>query len=292
VDEFVQELIFLLQRVDWRTALDLLLVTIIFAFLLSLVKGTQAVPILRGMILLIIVISLLTSLIRLPAFSWLVRTALPALLVAIPVIFAPEIRRGLERLGRAGAMFTISVEPAEVERTVRAIVTAAQRLSDHRYGALIVLERETPLDEYVETGVRLDALLSTDLLQQIFYINTPLHDGAVIVREGRIVAGACVMPLSATGTLSRSLDRQMGLRHRAALGISEVSDAVSVVVSEETGAISVTHNGRMIRRLDQSRLRNILLAFHRPRVSRIWPTWFNRWIQKARQSIARLRKGQ
>jgi diadenylate cyclase len=292
VDEFVQELIFLLQRVDWRTVVDLLLVTVIFAFLLSLVRGTQAVPILRGMILLIVVISLLTSIIRLPAFSWLVRTALPALLVAIPVIFAPEIRRGLERLGRAGAMFSMSAEPAEVERTIRAIVTAAHRLSDHRYGALIVIERETPLDEYVETGVRLEALLSSDLLQQIFYINTPLHDGAVIIRDGRIVAGACVMPLSATGTLSRSLDRQMGLRHRAALGISEVSDAVSVVVSEETGAISVTHNGRMIRRLDQSRLRHILMAFYRPPASRIWPPWLNRWLQKARQTIARLRKGQ
>lgn len=291
MDEFLQELIFLLQRVDWRTAIDLLLVTMIFAFLLSLVKGTQAVPILRGMILLIIVISMLTSLIRLPAFSWLVRTALPALLIAIPVIFAPEIRRGLERLGRAGVMFAANVEPAEVEHTVRAIVTAAQRLAERRYGALIVLERETPLDEYAETGVRLDALLSADLLQQIFFINTPLHDGAVIIREGKIVASSCVMPLSATGTLSRSLERQMGLRHRAALGISEVSDAVSVVVSEETGAISVTHNGRMIRRLDQSRLRNILMAFHRPRVSRIRPLWLNRSIQRARQAFARLRKG-
>jgi diadenylate cyclase len=136
-------------------------------------------------------------------------------------------------------------------------VTAAQRLAHHRSGALIVIEREATLDEYLETGVRLDAVLSPELLLQIFFLNTPLHDGAVIVRGPRVAGAACVMPLSASGTLSRSPDRQMGLRHRAALGISEVSDAVAVVVSEEVGAISVAHNGRMIRRRP-TRLRNIL----------------------------------
>jgi len=232
------------------------------------------------MILLIIVLSILKSMPGLPAFSWLVSTALPALLVAIPVIFAPEIRRALERLGRAGGMFTFGSEVTEIEFTVKTIVSAAQRLSDLHIGALIVMERTTPLDEYIETGVQINAKLSSEMLQQIFYPNTPLHDGAVIVTNNHIMAAACVMPLSSSGTLSRSYDRQLGLRHRAALGISEVSDAVAVVVSEETGAISVTHNGRMIRRLDRSRLTNILMAFHRPGPTHIGPPWLTRWMTR------------
>jgi diadenylate cyclase len=258
--------------------LDLALVTVIFFFVLNSVRGTQAVVLLRGMVLLLIVIAILTSLLPLPAFSWLLRTALPAILIAIPVIFAPEIRRALERLGRAGNLFTPNAEQGEVERMVSAIVTAATRLAEIRHGALIVIEREVLLDEYIETGVRLDGRVSPELLLQLFYVNTPLHDGAVIIRQDRIVAAACVMPLSASGTLARSPERKMGLRHRASLGISEVSDSVAVVVSEETGAISVTHNGRMIRRLDQSRLRNILTAFYRPQTTRPIPEWLRRLL--------------
>lgn len=281
MSDLIAELVFSFQRLDWLSVVDLILVTAVFFALLSLVRGTQAVVLLRGMTLLIIVIALLTSLLPLPAFTWLLRTSLPALLVAIPVIFAPEIRRALERLGRAGNVFTPNVEAAGVDRIVDALCGAAQRLSDAHRGALVVIEREVKLDEYVETGVGLDARLTPELLLQIFYVNTPLHDGAAILRGERIAAAACVMPLSASGTLSRSPERQMGLRHRAALGISEVSDAVVVVVSEETGAISVAHNGRMIRRLDQSRLRNILIAFYRPRAPRLWPAWLERLARRS-----------
>lgn len=273
MNELLSELFFLFQRLGWLDVLDILLVTAIFFFLLTLVRGTQAVVLLRGMILLIIGITILTSLLNLPAFSWLLRTTLPALLIAIPVIFAPEIRRALERLGRAGAIFTATSATGEIEQRIDAICSAAQRLIDHRHGAIIVIEREVQLEEYIETGVALDAKLSAELLLQIFYINTPLHDGAAIIRDSRVAAAACVLPLSSSGTLSRSPERQMGLRHRAALGISEVSDAVAVVISEERGIISVAHNGRMIRRLDQSRLRNILIAFYRPRPPRMLPGW-------------------
>lgn len=271
MDNLIVDLSFLLARFDLLTFVDLLLVTLTFAFLLSLVRGTQAVLIIRGMILIIIVVSILSGFESLPAFSWLIRTVLPAMIVAIPVIFAPEIRRALERLGRAGNVFAISTEMDKIERIVNIVVSSAQHLSEQRYGALIVIERDTPLDEYAETGVILDAQLSSGLLQQIFYLKTPLHDGAAILRSERILAAACVLPLSTSGTTSRSLDRQMGLRHRAGLGISEVSDAVSVVVSEESGAITVTQNGRMIRRLDRSRLKNVLTAFFRPRATRNWP---------------------
>jgi diadenylate cyclase len=221
---------------------------------------------LRGAIFLVVLLALLTGVVELPAFSWLVRTTLPALLLAIPVIFAPEIRRGLERIGRAGTYIpgNTEKEDREVQAAIQAIVSAAARLSARQHGALIVLQRMDNLDEYVRTGVSMDARLTPELLLQIFYPNTPLHDGAVIVQKSRIIAGACVMPLSASGILARSPERQMGLRHRAALGISEASDAIAVVVSEQTGSISIAHAGRMIRRLDPDRLENILGAFYHP----------------------------
>ena len=264
----LNELLFLFQRLNWLSVLDLGLVTLIFFAILMLVRDTQAVVLLRGVILLVILLSLLTSMINLPAFSWLVRTTLPALLLAIPVIFAPEIRRGLERIGRAGSSNvpwgqTIGDQKA-IQQSINAVVSASARLSARQHGALIILQRNDNLQEYIQTGVSLNASVTPELLLQVFYPNTPLHDGAAIIAGSRILAAACVMPLSASGILNRSPERQMGLRHRAALGISEASDAIAVVVSEETGSISVAHAGRMIRRLDSERLENILLAFYRP----------------------------
>lgn len=279
MNEILQEILFNFQRLSIPHVFDLFLVGAIFYALLKLLQGTRGVTLIRGMITIVVVIALFSSLLPLPAFSWLLRSTLPAIMVAIPVIFAPELRRGLERLGRAGSSFSLLNEPHHLEQTLNTIVEAAQRLSDLRHGALIVIERTVQLDEYIETGVCMDSCLSPDLLLQIFYINTPLHDGAVIVRHDRISAASCVMPLSASGTFSRSLDKKMGLRHRAALGISEVSDAVSVVVSEETGALSVTHNGRMIRKLDAGRLRNILTAFFRPRMERTLPLGLQRILR-------------
>lgn len=264
----LNELLFIFQRLDWLSVLDLILVALVFLFLLMMVRDTQAVVILRGIILLVIVISLLTSLINLPALSWLLRSSLPALLLAIPVIFAPEIRRGLERIGRAGPENLIPRHSGSslvaIQKTIKAVVSAAARLSARQHGALIVLQRHDSLREYVATGVHLEAEVTAELLLQIFYPNTPLHDGAVIIADNHLKAAACVMPLSASGILNRSVDRQMGLRHRAALGISEASDAIAVVVSEQTGSISIAHGGHIIRRLDSDRLENILLAFYRP----------------------------
>ena len=268
VVNLVNNLVFIFERLDWLDLVDLVLVTMVFFTILLLLRDTQAAVLLRGAFLLIVLISLLTTLEVLPAFSWLVRNTLPALLIAIPVIFAPEIRRTLERLGRAG---TISTPGAAVEGSqdaVTAVISAAARLSDRKHGALIVMQRQDSLEEYVKTGVLLNSRVSPELLLQVFYPNTPLHDGAVIISGTQLVAASCIMPLSSSGVLTRSPERQMGLRHRAALGISEVTDAVAVVVSEETGSISVVHGGRMIRRLDIERLENILRTFFRPKVRR------------------------
>jgi diadenylate cyclase len=268
VEEIIRNLIdnlaFVFQRINWLSMVDIALVALIFFAILLLLRESHAMVLLRGVLLLVALVSLLTSLDLLPAFSWLVTTTLPALVLAIPVIFAPEIRRGLERLGRAGIAQPGSKGSEEIQATITAVVSSALRLSDRGHGALIVLRRLDSLDEYVRTGVALDAKVTTDLLLQVFYPNTPLHDGAVIISGSRMLAASCVMPLSASGVLTRLPERQMGLRHRAALGISEVSDAVVVVVSEETGTISVVHGGRMIRRLDAERLENILRAFYRP----------------------------
>jgi len=268
VTDLLSEISYLFQRLNWLSVLDLFLVTgVVYAFLL-LLRDTQIMVLLRGVIFTVILLALFTTLINLPAFSWLFNTIVPALLFAIPVIFSPEIRRGLEKLGSAGTPQLLRSQSGFqnklVEETIHSIVTAAARLSAREHGALIVIQRFDSLEDYAKTGVRLNAAVTPELLLQIFYPNTPLHDGAVIIHNNHIVAGACVMPLSASGILTKSPERQMGLRHRAALGTSEATDAITVVVSEETGSISISHNGRMIRRLDSERLENILLAFYRP----------------------------
>ena len=263
--EFLNNLFFIFQRLNWLSVIDILLVTFIFFGLLYSLRDTQAMVLLRGVIMLVILIILLTSLVDLPAFSWLVKNALPALLLAIPVVFAPEIRRTLERIGRAGSFGPAAAKSIDLNlaQTIRAVVSACARLSARQHGALIVMQRLDSLDEYIASGVDMNAKVTPELLLQAFYPNTPLHDGAVIIANGKLVAAACVMPLSASGVLNRSPERQMGLRHRAALGISEISDAIAVVVSEETGSIAIAHAGRMLRRLDTERLENILTAFFR-----------------------------
>lgn len=264
------DLLWILQRIRWVDLVDIFLVTSIFFGILYLIRGTRAVPLLRGIILLIILLTLLSAIFRLRAFGWLVERALPAMLVAIPVIFQPELRRALERLGRAGRLLTRSAgQRAALARCLSAVTEACRVLARRRTGALIVLERETGLQEYAETGVLLDAEISPELLLAIFDPHVALHDGAVILRDGRVVAAACVLPLS-TAFLE---DRRLGLRHRAALGVTEETDAVAVVVSEERGNISVAHNGRILRDLEPDRLERILHTFYQNVLEPPWPPW-------------------
>jgi len=269
VSEVLSNILFTFQRLDWLSVLDLMLVTTIFFVIFKLIRGTQAVVLLRGILFVIVLLLLMTSLFNLPAFSWLVQAAMPALFLSIPVIFAPEIRRGLERLGRVGfaGIFGRSANRLahDLENTIHEIAVAAGQLADRKHGALIVLQRNDSLEEQIQTGVRMDADVTEELLLQIFYPKTPLHDGAAIVVDNRIVASACVLPLSTSSeVLNKMHDRQMGLRHRAGIGVTEVSDAVAVIVSEQTGQIAVTHSGRMLRRLDVERLESILTSFLNP----------------------------
>ncbi len=257
----MSDILWILSRFDWLSTIDILLVALFFYWLLFLIQGTQAVQLLRGIIIIVLLSVLVTSIFQLTAFSWLIRNSIPALLVVIPVIFQPELRRALERLGRTGFPINRPPRRAIIERAINQICEASQQLSGHRHGALIVLERETGLQDHIDTGVKVDALVTSELLLTIFFPNTALHDGAVIIREDRVIAAACVLPL----TEDTMADRHLGLRHRAAIGVTEQSDAIAIAVSEETGTISIARNGRIISHLDEKRLRKVLQAFYRPK---------------------------
>ncbi|MGH2531560.1 MAG: diadenylate cyclase CdaA [Thermomicrobiales bacterium] len=257
------ELGWLLSRLgDLRSILDVLVVTLIIYWLLWVAQGTRATQLIRGIIILLALAYFLATSLDLSTLDWVLSRTWPALVVAIPVIFQPELRRALEQIGHTGAWlrtpFPTGTE-VDGERMVDEIVRAAAQLARQRFGALMVIERETGLQDYADKGVALDAQLTRQLLINIFYPNSPLHDAAAIVRGDRVVAASVVLPLtdnvSATG--------QLGTRHRAAIGVTEDSDALAVVVSEETGQIAVAHNGRLIRNLDQDRLRRVLRSLLR-----------------------------
>jgi diadenylate cyclase len=233
------------------SVVDILIIAGIIYLVLLLMRGTTAVFLARGIVILLAMAFVLVRVFELTVLDWLVRNSFPALLIAIPIIFQPEIRRFLAQVGRTGR-FGRALGPG-YDNVLDAVIEASENLSQRRHGALMVLERETGLEEYADTGVRLDATPSVELLQGLFYPNSPLHDGAMILRGDKVVAAGCTLPLS-----DRADRGHMGTRHRAALGISERTDAVTVVVSEERGDISVAANGRMISRLEKPRLRAIL----------------------------------
>ncbi len=253
----MSQVLWLLSRINLINLLDILLVALLFYGILTVLQGTRAVPLLRGLAIVLFLVLFVRSLFYLPTLGWLLDSALPALLVTIPVIFQPELRRALESLGHTlpwSRRPWSSSAAQEMRQVIDELAKACTELSRQRIGALIVLERSVRLDEYAERGVHLGARLSAQLLQNIFYPNAPLHDGAILVRRDRLLAAGCVLPLS-----EDVLDSyQYGTRHRAAIGISEVTDAIAVVVSEETGAISVAQRGRIVRWLDRAKLVGLL----------------------------------
>lgn len=247
----------LLSRLaDYRVVVDILVVTIIIYWLLWVAQGTRALQLIRGIVTLFAFLYFLGWALDLHTLNWVLYRIWPGLVIAIPVIFQPELRRAFEQLGHTSWLRNPfpNHEVAEADAAVDEIVRASAQLSRLRYGALMVIERETGLQDYADKGVQLDAQLSRQLLINIFFPNSPLHDAAVIIRGSRIVAASVVLPL--TDNISAS--SQLGTRHRAAIGITEESDALAVVVSEETGQMAVAHTGRLIRNLDQDRLRRVL----------------------------------
>lgn len=242
-----------LRQIDARGVLEIALLSAIIYALLRLVRGTTAISVLRGLITLVVALGLLAAWLDLEVLSWLLGYAFTGLALGALIIFQPEIRRALERVGRTRV--TGRRTRSEMEALIDAIARGCRTLAGQRHGALLVIERETGLEDYIANGRRVDAAVTEEILANIFYRNAPLHDGAAIIRGTRIVAAGCTLPLT-----EATLDGHIGTRHKAGIGITERTDAVSVIVSEETGEISIASNGRMVSKLDDTRLRELLAS--------------------------------
>jgi diadenylate cyclase len=240
----------ILDRLGPIDVLDIFLIALLIYGVFLLLRGTAAIALLRGAAIILIVIAILAQALNLAVLDFVIRNSLTGLIIAVPIIFQPEIRRALERVGRTG--FRVWTR-SPYEQLIDTVGRTAMELASRKHGALIVFERETGLQSYVDSGVPLDAVPSVELLEGIFFPNAPLHDGAVVLRESRVVAAGCTLPLSET-----RLSGEMGLRHRAGLGVTEGTDAVSLMVSEETGTVAVAADGRLYPRLDEARLRGLL----------------------------------
>lgn len=243
------------RTISFIDILDILIVAYIIYRIMKLLKDTSAERLIKGIIILV-GIMLLASMLHLTMISWLLQQALNVGLFAIVVVFQPELRRLLEQIGKGNfsRLIVPADAPDEVESMITATVSACADMSRTKTGALIVFERRERLGEIISTGTMVDAAPSAELIKNIFFKNSPLHDGAMIVRAGRVCAAGCVLPLSG----NQSLSRDLGTRHRAAVGMSESADSVLVVVSEETGSISVAIGGMLKRHLSPDMLRKLL----------------------------------
>lgn len=251
----------ILYGLSWRDVLDIVLVTFIFYKAIILIRGTRAEQLVKGLAVLLMA-TVISGQLGLVTINWVLESVMTVGLVAIPIVFQPELRRGLETLGR-GKIFTRSsylYGEKDFEPMLDEMIKAIQVLVKKKLGALIVFERETGLNEFIETGISIDGQISAELMINIFLSRSPLHDGAVIIRGNRLVAAGCYLPL----TENPNLSTELGTRHRAALGVSELSDAVAVIVSEETGVVSLTSNGKLTRYLDEKTLKQMLINLCKP----------------------------
>ena len=237
--------------------LDILVVAFFFYRMYLLVRDTRATALLKGLVFLGL-ITVVAGWLQLHVVSWILDKLMTVLIVALPVVFQPELRRALEQIGR-GKFYISSrfMNELELDSVINHVVEATAVMAKNKIGALIVFERMVGLDDRIDTGIRVEGLVSKELLGNIFIVNTPLHDGAVIIRENRIMAAGCLLPL----TRDRSLSSELGTRHRAAIGMSEQADCIIVVVSEETGIISYAYGGHIYRNLENEGLRNVLHNF-------------------------------
>ena len=246
---------------SWRNVLDILVVAMVIYYIIKLVRQTRANSVLKGLGV-VLFLTWISDILELSATNWILRQLVNTGVIILVVLFQPELRRGLEQIGRrnlsggvlSGVFAGSEKKPLSSERDIQEMVHALTNLSRRKVGALIVIENKTGLQDIIATGTVVDAEISSGLIENIFEPNTPLHDGAVVVRSGRITAAACFLPLSENSSISREL----GTRHRAAIGISESTDATVLIVSEETGAISMAHDGRLTRYLDAKGLNQIL----------------------------------
>jgi diadenylate cyclase len=248
-------------NVEWRDIIDIIIITYVFYRLILIIRGTRAEQLVKGLILLLLAM-VLSDQAGLDTLHWTLRQTMTVGLIAIPIVFQPELRRALEHLGR-GKFFKTSYwnwSSQDFEITIDELTKAIFVLVKKRIGALIVIERSTGLKEWVDTGIPVEGLVTAELLVNIFFPRSPLHDGAVIIQGNQIVAAGCYLPL----TEDPNLGKELGTRHRAGIGISEQSDAVAIIVSEETGTISIAHDGVLTRYLDEKKLKMMLFELCSP----------------------------
>ena len=241
----------LIRTVGFWDVVDILIVAVILYKVYEMLQDTRAITLLKGLIVLMIV-TLLAGFLELHVISWLLQKTVTLLFVALPIVFQPELRRALERLGQGrflGLDQYLDVE--EANSLTNEIDKAVFNMADKKIGALLVIEKNVGINEIIDTGIKIEGLITTELLMNVFIPNTPLHDGAAVVRGKRLVAAGCYLPL----TENRSLSSELGTRHRAAIGLSEQCDAVIIIVSEETGVVSVAENGRIERYMTHDSLR-------------------------------------
>lgn len=253
-----------LKNISIWSVMDILVVSFIFYKGYMLIKETRAEQLLKG-ILLIVVLIPISELLNLTMLNWILQRTITIGVLSIIIIFQPEIRRALEKLGRTAFIENHVLENVEeTEKIIDQVVNCAESLSETRTGALIILEQETGLEDIIATGTRIDAIVSSALLENIFVVNTPLHDGATIIRNGRIIAAGCFLPLTA----NNDLNKKLGTRHRAGIGISENSDALVIIVSEETGNISLAINGKLTRNYNKEKLKALLMRIIKNRYNK------------------------
>ena len=242
-----------LSTIGLLDLIDVAIVAYVLYRMYYMIKDTRAVALLKGLFVLLAATAL-SKWLGLNVINWVLQKTMTVVLVALPVVFQPELRRALEQLGRGKLFRKTDLNVEEMELVLNELVAATTAMARNKIGALIVLERETGLSDYIETGVKVDGLVSSEFLINIFIPNTPMHDGAVIIRGNRVMAAACLLPL----TEERSLSKELGTRHRAAIGLSEQTDALIIVVSEETGTISVAMEGTLTRHLDGQSMKELL----------------------------------
>ena len=270
-----------IKNITFTSVIDMLVVTYIFYKIYMLIKETRAEQLLKGIILIIFLIPI-SSILNLTMLNWLLTKTITIGVLSIVIIFQPEIRRVLEQLGRTSFLDKTFMEDDEkLEKTVNEIAAATENLSRGKTGALMIIEQQTGLQDIANTGIKLDAEISAALLENIFVTNTPLHDGATIIRNDRILSAGCILPL----TSSRDINKKLGTRHRAAIGMSESSDAIVIIVSEETGTISLAVNGALTRNYDGAKLKVILKRIILKRIQKKSPIreHVKRWIGKIRK---------
>jgi len=241
--------------------LDILIIAVIFYKVLMLIRETRAEQLIKGIIIILVALKL-SEWAKLYSVNFILKNTVTLGFVALLIVFQPELRRGLEYLGRSKFLSKsiVEIQYEEFLESVDGIIDAIISMSNDKIGALIVMERETGISDIIETGIQIDGNLTSQLLINIFIPNTPLHDGAVIVRENKILAAGCLLPLSD----NQNISKELGTRHRAALGMSEDTDAIIIIVSEETGGISVAKDGKLLRFLDKKILRKILIDAYDP----------------------------